>query len=54
MLNVQEAAVAYQMFDKKGPVPPILQSSIDAVQKNQNLVTETIIDLIINSKLGAE
>lgn len=51
MLNVQEAAVAYRM---SGEMSPVLQSSIDAVQKEQNLSAEAIIDRLVNAKLGAE
>lgn len=51
MLNLQEAAVAYRM---SGEMSPVLRSSIDAVQKEQNLSAETIIDRLLNAKLGAE
>ncbi|MBK7891635.1 MAG: hypothetical protein IPJ84_12595 [Bdellovibrionales bacterium] len=51
LLNLQEAAVAYRM---SGEMSPVLQSSIDAVQKEQNLSAETIIDRLVSAKLGAE
>ena len=51
MLNVQDAAVEYRM---SGNMTPVLQSSIDAVQKEQNLSAETIIDRLVSAKLGAE
>ena len=51
ILNAKEAAVEYRM---SGKMSPVLQSSIDAVQKEQNLSAETIIDRLISVKLGAE